>query len=331
MNTVTPTPDRWETTHYDWPAAPGHAERPRWTGRGFCVGKEMKAVLSYDIAPSGWSDGLTTFHEEHAGSDHCIDRASRRHALAQLARHIDAPRPVLLEIGCSSGFFLEGLIDAWPDARVIGADYVRRPLEALAARRGDIPLLQFDLTRCPLPSDSIDGAVLLNVLEHIEDDAAAVRHICRILKPGGVAVIEVPAGPHLYDVYDQVLLHHRRYRLRDLCNLLRRAGLTISFASYLGMLVYPAFWWVKRRNQRYLSAPAEIQQQLVAQAMRQSRRSRFMESLFRLEDQLRRWLPFPFGIRCVATCVKGSSPASAAATRRHGQLHHTKHTVAEAA
>src|SRR5262245_7198484 len=122
MNTVTPTSDQWATTQYDWPTPPGQGERPVWTGRGFCVGQETKAILSYEIARSGWSDGLTTFHEEHAGSDHCIDRASRRHALAQLARHIDAPSPVLLEVGCSSGFFLEGLTDAWPHAKVIGAD-----------------------------------------------------------------------------------------------------------------------------------------------------------------------------------------------------------------
>lgn len=292
------------TASYAWPKLPHQAEPPVWTGRGFRVGQERAGVLAYAVGDSGWTDDLTSFHEENAGDDHCIDRASRRHALDQLRKHVTAAKPVLLEVGCSSGFFLDVLRPAWPHATVIGADYVRGPLEALAKKRDDIPLLQFDLTRCPLPSNSIDGVVLLNVLEHIEDHAAAARHIARILKPGGAAVIEVPAGPHLYDVYDKVLLHHRRYELSGLCKLMTEAGLEVRFASYLGALVYPAFWWVKRRNRQYLSAPADVQKQVVAQAVRETGRSRVMSAVFWLEDRLRHWLPLPFGIRCVATCVK---------------------------
>jgi hypothetical protein len=69
--------------------------------------------------------------------------------------------------------------------------------------------------------------VLVNVLEHFEDDAAAVSHVARVLKPGGVAVIEVPAGPQLFDVYDKYLQHFRRYQLADLCRLVERAGLQV--------------------------------------------------------------------------------------------------------
>jgi SAM-dependent methyltransferase len=63
-------------------------------------------------------------------------------------------------------------------------------------------LLHFDLRHCPLPDGSFDGVILLNVLEHIKEDAAALRQIARILKPGGIAAIEVPAGRGLYDIYD---------------------------------------------------------------------------------------------------------------------------------
>ena len=43
--------------------------------------------------------------------------------------------------------------------------------------------------------------MLLNVLEHIDDHSSAIAQVARVLKPGGVAVVEVPAGPHLYDTY----------------------------------------------------------------------------------------------------------------------------------
>ena len=130
----------------------------------------------YGIGTSGWTDELTSFHEDTAGANHPIDRASRRDAIGQLRRHIHENAPTILEVGCSSGFMLHEIRRHFPEAGVIGADYVRRPLDVLAAEMPEVPLLQFDLTQCPLPDQSIDAVVLLNVLEHIEDDAAAVRH-----------------------------------------------------------------------------------------------------------------------------------------------------------
>jgi SAM-dependent methyltransferase len=294
------------STAFPWPALPGSAAAPVWTGRGFRVGGATVPVLCYRVAASGWTDELTTFHEENAGSDHFIDRASRAHALAQVKRHARGPRPVILEVGCSSGFFLEELRRELPHAFVIGSDYVRGPLETLAERLPDVPLLQFDVTRCPLPDACVDVVVLLNVLEHIEDDEAAVRELQRILRPGGAAVIEVPAGPHLYDVYDKVLMHYRRYRLAGLRRLLEGAGFRMAHASSLGTLLYPGFWYVKRKNKRYLAEPEEVQRAVVARAIRTTGRNRLMESVMWAEGLLRRTVPLPVGIRCLGTGVKAA-------------------------
>ena len=183
---------------------------------------------------------------------------------------------------------------------------MRGPLEVLARRRPDLPLLQFDLVQCPLPDNSVDVVVLLNVLEHIEDHAGAVRQVQRILKPGGAAVIEVPAGPHLFDVYDKVLMHYRRYELSELRHLLERAGLSVVHASHLGAFLYPGFWYVKRKNKRYLAATEAVQQEVVAGAIRKTGRNRLFDAVMCLEAGLRHWMSFPFGIRCLATAVKRS-------------------------
>jgi SAM-dependent methyltransferase len=289
---------------FPWPVPPGANDAPVWTGDGFRVDGKRRSVLTYTVGDSGWTDDLTTFHEDNAGSDHFIDRASRAHALEQVRRHVRGPNPVVLEVGCSSGFFLEKLRGELPRALVIGADYVRGPLEQLAQHHRNLPLMQFDLTHCPLPDRSVDVVVLLNVLEHIADDVAAIREVARILRPGGAAVIEVPAGPHLYDVYDKVLLHHRRYRLNKLRQLVASAGLHVVHACRLGALFYPAFWYVKRRNRRYLSAPEEVQRQVVAGAIRKTGRNRLCKCLMAVEAVVRRWVTLPFGIRCVATGVK---------------------------
>src|SRR5262245_33508316 len=150
---------------FPWPIVDGSG-RPEWVGAGFRVGDSAAAVLSYDGGQGGWSDGLTRMHEDAAGADHPIDRLSRDSTLAALRRHVEALDPVVLEVGCSSGYLLRDLQQSWPAATVIGSDFVKEPLERLAARTVGIPLLQFDLVRCPLPAACIDAVVLLNVLEH---------------------------------------------------------------------------------------------------------------------------------------------------------------------
>jgi SAM-dependent methyltransferase len=290
---------------FDWP--PLHGLSPIWTGRGFLVGGEARAMLDYEAGESGWSEELTRFHEEAAGEGtHPIDVASRQRARAALRRHVRADRGevVLLEIGCSSGFLVQELIGDWPEGLVIGSDYIAGPLRRLATRLPNLPLLRFDLIKCPLPSASVDAAVLLNVLEHIEDDEAAVGQVARILKPGGVAVVEVPAGPRLYDAYDKYLRHYRRYELEQVSRLLERAGLTVVTGSHLGCLLYPAFAFVKRRNQRWLAAPEQIQRAVVERNIRRSGQGPLLRFTTAIEEWLARWVSFPVGIRCVAVAMK---------------------------
>jgi ubiquinone/menaquinone biosynthesis C-methylase UbiE len=286
---------------YPWPSALPGSERPLWTGHGFRVGSQHHAVLSYTVGSSGWTGELTSFHEDTAGCNHPIDRASRRDAIGQLRRHVKADAPAILEVGCSSGFMLREITRCFPQAGVIGADYVREPLDQLAAAVPAVPLLQFDLTKCPLPDQSIDAVVLLNVLEHIEDDAAAVRHLYRILKPGGVAVIEVPAGPHLYDVYDRLLMHHRRYRLKSLCAMLQECGFQIVRKSHLGCFLYPAFSAVKWWNKRFAKRSEAEQKARVAANISNTRQGGLLEPLLQLETWLGQWISYPAGIRCLVS------------------------------
>lgn len=272
-----------------------------WTGAGFEIDRTRVPVVSYGVDASGWSDGLTTMHEETAGSTHPMDVASRRNAVDQLRRHLSRPDAVVLEVGCASGYLLRELRQALPDAFLIGADYVRGPLEGLADSLPTVPILNFDLQRWPLPDASVDAVVLLNVLEHIEDDVSAVGHLLRILKPGGVAVVEIPAGPGLFDVYDKLLMHFRRYRLRGAVSLFEDAGFVIAKATHLGFFVYPAFWAVKKKNR--LFADEQAADQVVRTDITRSA-GPVVSSLLNLELRLGEKVAFPIGIRCVLTCRK---------------------------
>jgi len=290
---------------FDWPDVSG--ETPVWTGAGFQVGADRRAILDYDAGASGWSADLTHFHEETAlGGTHPIDMASRRRARRSLKRHLQTTRlpAVILEVGCSSGYLLRELAHDWSTSLVIGADFISEPLGRLAGQLPDVPLLRFDMVKCPLPSASVDAVVLLNVLEHIEDHRAAVNQVVRILKPGGIAVVEVPAGPRLFDVYDKYLQHFRRYRQAGLCRLLEREGLRVIERTHIGALLYPAFAVTKRRNQRWLKMPEDVQRRVVGKSISASGRSPLVRWAFALEALGARWFNYPIGIRCTAVAVK---------------------------
>jgi SAM-dependent methyltransferase len=301
-----------------FPSPADAAQQTFWNPQGFELGDRRARVLAYDVSPSGWTDELTTLHEETGGSDHFIDVASRRHAVAEIV-HCAGPGPAtVLEIGCSSGFLLRELLARLPGANIIGADYTRGTLEALAKRLPGVPLLQFDLTRCPLPDAFADVTVLLNVLEHISDHEAAVRHLFRITRPGGAVVIEVPAGAHLFDVYDRVLMHERRYDMSGLVSLVEQAGFTVERASHLGALLYPAFHLSKRLNQRRYPPGAKVDERAAVAAMISATRksSGLMTGLMRLEAAMRRYVTFRRGIRCLITCRKPAITVASVPSRR---------------
>jgi SAM-dependent methyltransferase len=289
-------------SHIEFPVPPQSVERPAWTGSGFQVAEKHVPILTFDTGPVAWTSELTEVHEEAAGDDHYIDRASREHAVEQLSRWVDPANAKIMDIGCSSGFFLRMLLNRFPGHAVIGADCIRGPLEHLSQNLPQVPLLQFDIQRCPWSDHSFDALVLLNVLEHVQDDRGAIAQVYRILKPGGVAVIEVPAGPGLYDIYDRELQHFRRYRMKDLIEKLSEAGFEILDRSHLGFFLFPGFWIVKKRNRRYWNASLEVRRAVVRRNISSHSGSAFMHTIMRLESKLRNWIYIPFGIRCLVTC-----------------------------
>jgi len=269
-------------------------------------------VVAYTVGASGWTDDLTKFSEETGGAKHYMDVASRANATNSLKKYLSSPKPVLMDIGCSSGFMLHELRKQFPGAAVLGSDYVRGPLDSLARDFPEVPLLQFDLVACPLPAKSINGITLLNVIEHIEDDVTALEQVFRILKPGGVAVVEAPAGPGLYDIYDKELMHFRRYKMSGLLRILKSIGFEILQKSHLGFFVYPAFAATKKWNRRYLSSDANVKTKVVASSINRGKNDPVLYGIMRMENLLRPFIPFPFGIRCVVTCRRPVSETESA-------------------
>ena len=258
--------------------------------------------LHYQKDASAWEPELLSMHEAEAGADHYIEIASRLQAVEGL-RFAPARRTVM-EVGMSSGYLLPYLRQACPDGLVIGADYQPDVPAKFIARDKTYPLMQFDVTQCPLPDACLDVVVLLNVLEHVKDDHKALAEVARVLKPGGIMILEVPSGPWLFDVYDAMLNHYRRYSMRSLVASVREAGLETLWRSHLGFFIFPGFAAVKLLSRRRFQKDPEAARRNVAKQIASNRNRPFFSFLMRLERRLGRHVYLPFGIRCLLVARK---------------------------
>jgi len=90
---------------------------------------------------------------------------------------------------------------------------------------------------------AFDTVVCLNVVEHVEDDLAALRNIRKALAPGGRAVILVPQGQSIYGTLDEVLGHFRRYSDAQLRSRMEEAGFVIERTFQFNRVTRPGWWW----------------------------------------------------------------------------------------
>jgi SAM-dependent methyltransferase len=163
-------------------------------------------------------------------------RGRRAVLLAVLRRALPAGRRRLLELGCGTGNMLESLAEF---GEAVGLE----PDEALVTvaraagldvRRGALPDARV------VPAGWPDVVLLLDVLEHLDDDAAALRAAAEMLRPGGALVITVPAYDWLWSGHDVVLGHRRRYTARRLRRRVEAAGFAVDHLSYFNTLLLPA-------------------------------------------------------------------------------------------
>jgi SAM-dependent methyltransferase len=142
-----------------------------------------------------------------------------------------------LEIGCGHGVARD-MLERDFDFPVDGCDLDRSPLDMAKPGRGQ--LFVYDIfDQAPSLLGHYDAVFLLDVLEHIPDDAAFLSAALRHLRPGGLSVINVPASLRLYSDYDRVAGHLRRYTTSGLANLLKRCGIETQGVWPWGLSMVP--------------------------------------------------------------------------------------------
>ncbi len=129
---------------------------------------------------------------------------SRYRALIAPRLGIVATGPAVLDVGAGDGNLL----------RRMGAD-VKVALDPVRVRQGGVRAVQGDGTQAPFAAASFDTVLALDVLEHVADDAALVRELVRMVKPGGVVWVSVPAREHaVFPGFITPWLHRRWGHLR---------------------------------------------------------------------------------------------------------------------
>ena len=114
------------------------------------------------------------------------------------------------------------------------------PLAVEFSSRRGVPIQQGALPDgLNLAPNSFDAVLMLDVLEHLEDDVACARSAASVLKPGGLMLLTVPAYQWLYGPHDTAHHHHRRYTRRQVRDVLSQAGLNIRYTSYYNALLFP--------------------------------------------------------------------------------------------
>lgn len=158
----------------------------------------------------------------------------------EMRRHFASPETIL-EIGCGTGFVLQGIRDVYPDAQLSGSDIFTEGLGFAAQRVPSAHLLQMDATAIPF-REEFDLIGSFDVLEHIDDDTRALAQMRDALKPGGGVIFTVPQHPALWSRMDEYAHHKRRYTRAELLEKMAAVGFEVAYVTSFVSLLLPAMW-----------------------------------------------------------------------------------------
>jgi SAM-dependent methyltransferase len=177
---------------------------------------------------------MMDYADEYAAvdRDHWWFTGRRAAIQASLRRYL--PRGArLLDVGCGTGGLSAELAR---DYRVTAAD--PSPAAVAIARSRGIDAIEMQPDR-QLP-DGFDAACAFDVLEHVDDDVKLASQLAGAVRTNGIIAVTVPAYRSLWSSMDELGGHRRRYRLRQLGQVMTAAGIRRLHASYFNAVLFPA-------------------------------------------------------------------------------------------
>ena len=250
---------------------------------------EKFKILEYSQNLEGWTEDHSEMIDHQIGNEHPIDIASRDMCMYLLKKYDYSEEKIILEIGCSNGNLIDKIMNL-TNYKYIGSDVIKNPIKKLAEIYRETPFIIFDLLKNPFKESFCNSLVMLNVLEHINNDDKALFEANKLLKKNGLLILEVPSGQFLYDEYDKKLLHFRRYNMKNLVKKIESAGFKIEKKTHLGFIIFPFFAAIKFLNKF-------IKKKNIVTSQANFSNNIFVKFLFKIEKRLRIY-NLPFGVRC---------------------------------
>jgi SAM-dependent methyltransferase len=202
------------------------------------------------------------------------------------------------EMGCGTGFVLEGLANAQPHLKLTGIDPYLGGLERAAKRLPGVCLQQGDF-RAAGSLGPFDVVGCFDVLEHIPDDHSAMEELARAVRSGGGLILTVPQHPCLWSVADEIGHHQRRYSRTGLLRLLAASGLVCRRITSFMAFLLPVLLVRRRSALTREAALAELHPAEPANTI-----GRLLLQLER--DLIAGGVSFPFGGSLLVIAVKAS-------------------------
>lgn len=156
-----------------------------------------------------------------------------------------------LEIGCGTGNTLRVVAETLRRGSTFGVDLF---LDGLVHARNRVGprVFQADIVRPPFGDRTkFDVIAMFDVLEHLDDDRAALSLVHGLLRDGGVMLLTVPASMRLWSAFDVASHHRRRYDAPALHSKLLDAGFDVEYLSPFMLTLYPIAWLKRRLAPRW--------------------------------------------------------------------------------
>ena len=180
-----------------------------------------------------------------AEAGHWWFRSRNRILLWVLKKHVGGFEN-FLEVGCGTGFVLEAINDAFPNAKLEGSEYFT---EGLIHARKRVPLANFSKLDARTMNDveRFDCIGVFDVIEHINEDKLVLSKLSHALKRGGALLITVPQHRWLWSAVDEHACHVRRYNRSEMVGKVKQSGLMVGYVTSFVSLLLPVMWFSRLR------------------------------------------------------------------------------------
>jgi SAM-dependent methyltransferase len=144
----------------------------------------------------------------------------------------------ILDAGCGTGGLIKALKRREPRWSITGLDYSPAACD-FARRRTSVPIVEGSIEALPFQDSQYDAVLNSDVLSHINEPTKALDEFARVLRPGGLLVINVAAYQWMWSYHDDLIGTRHRFRRSELAGLLKRSGFQVMLSSYANLLIFP--------------------------------------------------------------------------------------------